>query len=135
MPDDLRAFFARYRDAFDRLDGAAVAQLYALPSAIAQAGMTTFWTERAPIVENMVALCALYRERGYAGARYEAGPFIAQGDRYAVADIGWTIAWQGDDAPWHFRTTYNLVRTDDGWRVLLCTAYTEDALHRNEQAG
>ena len=45
------------------------------------------------------------------------------------ADLRWTIEWR-DGQPWRFNTTYNLVRSADGWRVLLCTAYTEARLHR-----
>ena len=38
MPDEIRAFFDRYREAFDRLDGEAVAHLYAVPIGIASDG-------------------------------------------------------------------------------------------------
>lgn len=32
-----------------------------------------------------------------------------------------------------YSTTYNLARTEEGWRVLLCTAYDE-ARHHKERA-
>lgn len=130
LPAALRDFFDRYRAAFDRLDGAAVAALYALPSAIAQDGRLTLWTERDAVEANMTALCALYRERGWRGARYEVAQWLPQGDAYAVADLRWHIDWAGDTPPWTFHTTYNLVRGDAGWRVLLCTAYDEPARFR-----
>ena len=134
MPTEIRLFFERYRDAFNALDGEAVARLYALPSGIAQEGRYTHWSEFEPIRDNMVALCALYRERGYAAAEFETGTFLQQGEGYAIADLSWKIHWSGGAAPWQFNTTYNLVRTEEGWRVLLCTAYAEAQLHR-EGAG
>jgi hypothetical protein len=130
LPADLRDFFDRYRNAFQALDGAAVAALYAVPSAIAQDGALTVWTGREAIAANMAALCALYRERGWRSASYEVAQWWPQGDAYAVADLRWCIAWQGDAPPWIFHTTYNLVRGEAGWRVLLCTAYDEPARFR-----
>jgi len=129
MPADIIAFFDRYRDAFNSLDGSAVADLYAVPSAIAQGGEFTYWPAREPIQVNMDELCSVYRERGYAGATYLPVAHVAQGERYAIADLQWRIDWTNGQEPWVFRTTYNLVRTESGWRVLVCTAYSEDKLH------
>lgn len=133
MPDDIRAFFDAYQAAFNALDGERIAELYAVPSAIAQGGELTHWPTREPIAQNMVALCGLYRGKGYVRATYVPERFFAQGADYAVADLMWRIDW-AEGAPWLFNTTYNLVRTADGWRVLLCTAYTEDKLFASANA-
>lgn len=130
IPDDIIGFLEQYRDAFNALEGAAVADLYALPSGIAQEGRYTHWSERRAIADNMTALCELYRQRSYRAARFEPIGFLDQGRAHAVVDVRWTIAW-GDGAPdWTCHTAYNLIHTPQGWRVLLCTAYTEAALHR-----
>jgi hypothetical protein len=131
MPTDIQQFFQRYRDAFNALDGAAVAGLYAVPSGIAQDRQYTHWATPEPIRHNMVALCDLYRQRGYVRADFEPGAFLPQGDDHAVVDLQWTIEWSTGAEPWRFGTTYNLVRTEDGWRVLLCTAYAETRLHQS----
>jgi ketosteroid isomerase-like protein len=134
MPSEIQAFFESYRDAFNRLDGKAVAELYAEPSGIAQDGEYTHWPDRKLVVENMEALCRLYRDKGFVRAGFEPHQFIDQGDRFAIADLHWHIDWRDGQAPWHFKTTYNLMRTPEGWRVMLCTAYSESALHRVESA-
>jgi ketosteroid isomerase-like protein len=134
MPRDLHAFFQSYRDAFNALDGHAVAALYAEPSGIAQDGSYTHWGCREAVAENMVALCHLYRQKGFVRADFEPGVCVDQGQHHAVADVAWLIEWNGGQAPWRFSTTYNLTRTGDGWRVLLCTAYSEGALHRAAKA-
>ena len=85
------------------------------------------WAAFEPIRDNMVALCALYRGNGYAGARYTPGTYLPQGEDFALADIAWEIDWS-DKPSSRFNTTYNLMRTADGWRVLLCTAYSEKRL-------
>ena len=56
MQAEIRAFFEQYRDAFNALDGAAVAAFYAEPSGIAQDGVYTYWPDRQPVVANMMAI-------------------------------------------------------------------------------
>jgi ketosteroid isomerase-like protein len=129
MPAEIRAFFEHYREAFDRLDGEAVARLYAVPSGIASDSGYTHWPTFEPIRANMVALCELYRENGYASARFEPVAVLAQGDNHVVVDVSWHIERSGEREPWRFNTTYNLMRTAQGWRVLLCTAYSEKKLN------
>jgi hypothetical protein len=128
MPREIRAFFESYRDAFNALDGHAVADLYAEPSGIAQGGVYTHWPERGTVAANMTALCGLYKDKGFLRADFEAGQFVDQGETHAVADVLWRIDWDGGQDPWRFRTTYNLVRVSGVWQVLLCTAYSEPAL-------
>jgi ketosteroid isomerase-like protein len=134
MPHEIRAFFNNYRDAFNALDGSAVAKLYAEPAGIAQDATYTYWPNRQPVAENMTALCKLYEDKGFVRADFEAGQFIDQGQNHAVADVLWRIEWNGGQEPWRFKTTYNLVRTAQGWKVLLCTAYSEATLHRAASA-
>jgi hypothetical protein len=134
MPHEIRSFFEQYRDAFNQLDGEAVAKLYAVPSGIAQNAKYEHWPSFEPIKKNMIALCDLYRERGYESASFEPGMFLQQGEDFAVADVRWHIRWGAGQEPWRFNTTYNLVRTKEGWRVLLCTAYSESKLFAGDAA-
>ena len=91
MPRDVTKFFEQYRDAFNRLDGDAIATLYCVPSGIVSDRGLTAWQAREPIAENMVALCALYRANGYKQAHFQPSHFISQGTDFAVADVAWTI--------------------------------------------
>lgn len=134
MPREIRNFFERYRNAFNALNGSAVAEFYAEPSGIAQDGSYTHWPKRDSVAKNMAALCTLYKDRGFIRADFEHSQFIDQGEKHAVADLQWQIDWHGGQAPGRFKTTYNLVRTEQGWKVLLCTAHSEAALHRPASA-
>ena len=129
-PSDIIAFVERYRDAFNALDGVAVAQLYAVPSGIASDTCYTHWPNMEPIANNMVALCQLYRDNGFAATHCTVARYIPQGTQYAVVDVHWQVDRTTGQAPWVFNTTYNLMQTPDGWRVLLCTAYSEKPLNR-----
>jgi len=86
MPRDIRAFFECYCEAFNALDGEAVAELYAEPSGIAQDAVYTHWASRDSVATNMNALCKLYQDRGFQRAQFEPGQFIEQGTHHAVAD-------------------------------------------------
>ena len=48
MPRDVSNFFEQYRDAFDRLDGDAIADLFCIPSGIVSDGGLTAWQSREP---------------------------------------------------------------------------------------
>jgi hypothetical protein len=128
VPAEIRAFFERYREAFNALDGEAVAALYTVPSGIASDSGYTHWPTFEAVRNNMVALCEDYRKNGYTSAEFEPAAFFAQGNGFAVADISWGIIW-AEGEPWRFNTTYNLMRTSEGWRVLLATAYSEKRLN------
>lgn len=128
MTADISEFFEQYCAAFNRLDGEAVARLYAVPSGIASDKGYTHWASFEPVRSNMVALCELYRANGFSSARFEEASFLAQGENCAVADLSWHIERTDGLAPWKFNTTYNLIRVAEGWRVLLCTAYEEKRL-------
>ena len=128
MPREIREFFESYRDAFNALDGKAVAEFYAEPSGIAQDGVYTYWPQRQLVAENMTALCQLYQDKGFVRADFAPHQYIEQGTSYAVADVLWRIVWDSGSEPWSFGTTYNLVRSSQGWKVMLCTAYSEAAL-------
>ena len=129
MPAEIRQFFEQYREAFNRLDGDAVARLYSIPSGIAHEQRYTHWPAFEAVRNNMIALCARYRTHGFQSARFEPESFLALGDSYAVADIAWQIDRLGGQEAWKFRTGYNLMRTSEGWRILLCTAYEEKRLN------
>ena len=128
MTAEIQEFFERYRAAFNRLDDAAVAQLFAIPSGIASSQGYTHWATLEPIEKNMRALCELYRANGYRSASFSSSSFIEQGRDFAIADVLWHIERTDDQPAWEFHTTYNLIRTSEGWRVLLCTAYEERRL-------
>ena len=134
MPRDIKEFFENYRDAFNALDGRAVAAFYAEPSGIAQDGVYTHWPQSQPVIKNMTKLCKQYRDKGFVHAEFQLHQFIDQGANCAVADVQWRIDWNNEQEHWCFRTTYNLVKTAKGWKVLLCTAYSEAALVRSVSA-
>jgi hypothetical protein len=125
-PLALQKFFSAYRDAFNSLNGDAVAELWHVPSGIAQGGGVTWWAEMPPIRDNFAALCESYRQVGFERTDFDLKAAHQLGPQFAWADVQWTI-WRADGTVLQrFGTAYQLILTPTGWRVLLCTAYQED---------
>jgi aminoglycoside 6'-N-acetyltransferase I len=128
MTPELQTFLERYRDAFNALDGDAVAALYAEPSGISQGGAWTPWPDRAAVAINMRALCAMYRERGFVRAAFDVTQVLPLGRHDAVVDVAWRIDWALGAEPWRFATAYHLMRSTASWRVRHCIAHEEAGL-------
>ena len=108
---EVQAFFETYRDAFNRLDGDAVADLWHMPSGITNsteaAAQLTWWGEDKPMRANHRALCQRYRQAGYGRADFAIEQHVPMGPNHAFAHLHWTL------------------QHHDG-RVLLAVAHQED---------
>ena len=124
------SFFETYRDAFNRLDGDAVADLWHGSSGITDTrdglARLTWWPRDAPMRANHRALCDHYRKAGYGRAEFEILHHEAMGANHAFTRLHWRIARSDGSLLQAFGTGYQLMRTADGLRVLLATAFEED---------
>ena len=126
---EVQQFFERYRDAFNRLDGNAVADLWHNASGITDSrenlARITWWPDDASMRSNQLALCAAYRDNGYGRADFQLIDCLELGVHHAFANLQWLL-WRADGRLLQaFRTGYQLMRTADGPRVVLATAYEE----------
>lgn len=139
---EAQAFFDAYRDAFNRLDGQAVAGLWNSASGIADSqgpggtARLTWWPEEAPMLANHVALCDVYRHADYGRADYVIEQHQPLGPAHAFVLLHWTLLRKDGSTLQTFHTGYQLMRADAGWRVLLAVAYEEklsEMLHHAAQ--
>ncbi len=132
---EVHDFFERYRNAFNALDGDAVADLWHTPSSITDSetgsdgkrlARITLWTDDAAKRKNMRALCDVYMLNDYARAEFEFEHLLELGANHAFVNVLWKL-WRKDGSLLQeFRTAYQLLRTAQGPRVLMATAYEED---------
>ncbi len=129
---ETEAFFATYRDAFNRLDGDAVADLWHCASGITDSpgdgryAQLTWWPEDAPMRANHRALCGVYRQAGYGRADFSIEQHLPLGANHAFAHLRWTITRADGSLLQQFHTGYQLLRTAQGPKVLLAVAHAED---------
>ena len=128
--EETQTFFETYRDAFNRLDGDAVADLWNDRSAITSAGKDgtatlAWWSEDAPMRANHHALCDGYRRAGYDHADFAIEQHLPLGADHAFAHLHWQLWRQDGTLLQQFHTGYQLIRTAAGVRVLLVVAHQE----------
>ena len=130
--EEAQAFFESYRDAFNRLDGNAVANLWHGSSGITDSGdagataRLTWWNDDAPMRANHVALCAVYRGNHYGRADFAIEQHLPLGPNHAFVHLHWTLQRQDGSLLQQFHTGYQLMRTAQGPRVLLAVAHQEN---------
>jgi hypothetical protein len=130
--DETQAFFESYAEAFNRLDGDAVADLWHSASGITDGqgaegvARLTWWPEESPMRANHRALCAAYRTAGYASAAFTIEQHVPMGPAHAFAHLHWTLHRADGSTLQQFHTGYQLVRTAKGPRVLLAVAHQEN---------
>ena len=131
---ETRAFFERYRNAFNALDADAVADLWHTPSCITdcakhgRAAELTLWDDDASMRRNMHALCGVYMLNDYERAEFEFVQHVQLGANHAFVNVRWRL-WRKDGSLLQeFHTAYNLIRTARGPRVLMATSYEEDVV-------
>ena len=137
---ETQAFFETYRDAFNRLDGDAVADLWHSSSGITDSGGSngsahlTWWNDDAPMRANHRALCDVYRGNDYQRADFELQAQVPMGPNHAFAHVYWTLKRHDDSVLQQFHTGYQLMRTAQGPKVLLAVAHQEDLSRMNRHA-
>lgn len=106
-------FFDRYRSALLDRDAEAVARLYAVPALILFPGQTIAVTDAAQTEQFFGSAWAQYE--GITDTRVELRvPAETSGSVWA------DVTWHHDNATSE-RLMYQLVNTDDGWRIAVLT--------------
>ncbi len=137
---ETQSFFGAYRDAFNRFDGDAVADLWHERSAISSSAaggvaQLTWWSEDAPMRDNHRALCEVYRRSGLSRADFTIEQHVPMGADHAFAHLRWTL-WRADGSVLQqFHTGYQLLRTAQGLKVLLAVAHEERLSAMSAHAG
>ena len=130
--EETHAFFESYRDAFNCLDGNAVADLWHTPSGITDSGgadgaaRLTWWRDDAPMRANHIALCAIYRGNHYGRADFVIEQHQSLGPHHAFVHLHWKLQRHDGSLLQQFHTGYQLMRTAVGPCVLLAVAHQEN---------
>jgi len=125
---EIARYFEGYAHAYDTFDAAGIAAHFAVPSYILHPDRATpAFATRAALVANMERLNAINRESRYGRATFASPGVVAFAPNLAQATLPWTIRDVDGGVLWRFTCTYNLVRHDDGWKIVVCTNHAPDA--------
>ena len=124
LPPDLVIFFDHYRETLNQFDWFGIAALYDTPAIIANNGNPRVFNDEHALRRSMQTQMDGYLESGFEHAEYRVKSYLLQGTQFAVLDLEWTLS-RKHKPPEHFRSTYNLRRLGDTWRIMFVTIYEE----------
>ena len=84
-------------------------------------------TSEDAILANMRGLVAHHREQGYGRAVVADLDVQLASESLAIVSVHWRVFDREDALLWDFRNTYNLVRYDSNWKVLVSTTHESAA--------
>lgn len=119
----VRELFSDYRDAFNGLDAAAVADFFDEPSAIVDGDRTAVFADREALRDSIGLLTSYYRSIGFVSVQTARIDVEHVSDDAAEVDVAWKMCLRSDDVV--FSTRYWLVERAGVPRVASVLAHGE----------
>ena len=118
LTHEMASFFDDFVAAFSRFDGAHIAERYVAPYVALQTdGGIQCFTEHTEIGRFFQRIVAEYHEKGCRSCRYKDVEASPLGNQSALATVTWELLLEDESLLSAWRESYNLVRTDNGWRI------------------
>lgn len=122
LTDQVRSFFERYAGAFDSIDGNRIAALYHLPTVTMRGdGSIHCLQSRDELAKFFQGVADTYHRDGYRSGRFSNLQVTAIGARSALATMDWELLRGDGSVLRQWRQSYNIVRVDAGWQILVST--------------
>ena len=103
----------------------AIGALYEAPLLALRDGEVIHLPDRAAVREHLTELMAAYARSGAARADIVELDVTGLGRSSALATVHWHVRAADGAIVKDFRTTYHLVSTDGGWRILSYTNHDD----------
>jgi ketosteroid isomerase-like protein len=124
--DDARAFLGQYIRAFDSIDGARVAALYHEPCITMRGdGSIHCLQSREELARFFQGVADTYHRDGYRNSRFSNLEVTPIGGRSTLITVDWELLRQDGSPLRQWRQSYNLVRMDSGWQILVSTFHVQ----------
>ena len=121
MVNELGTFFARYAERYMASDVDAISAVYEAPLLAVRDGKTIHLADRDEVNAHFAELMAAYVASGAARADIESLYVVELGASGAVVTVHWHVRDDAGGLVKDFRTTYQLLRASNGWRILTYT--------------
>lgn len=122
MDESLKAFFDAYARAFEARDGARIAGFYSVPCMSVRAdGSLHAYRSRAEVEAFFKGVADAYHGEGMRHSEAKDLQVVPVGSQSVLATVDWFIYREDRSLIRPWRQSYNLVRADGDWRILLST--------------
>ena len=118
---EVRAFLESYREAFDSIDGARIAALYHSPCITLRGDGSIHSLTARELTSFFQGVADTYHREGYRSSRFRIVELVPIGGRSALATADWELLRGDGSVIRGWRQSYNLVRVQAGWQILVST--------------
>ena len=119
---EVRVFFEQYTQAFASYRGDQIAALYYVPTVTMRGDGTIHCLQsREELARFFQGVVDAYRKDGYSDSRFLDLEAIPIGGRSSLATMDWEMLRGDGSLIRRWRQSYNLVRTGEGWQILVST--------------
>ena len=119
---EIAAFLDLYYRTFATFDGEQIAGLYCVPSITMRGdGSIHCFQSREETARFFQGVADTYRVEGATGGTMHDLDVVPIGERSALATVTWKNLRPDGSMTRQWRQSYNVVRFDEGWRVLATT--------------
>lgn len=122
---ELAPFFARYAERYMASDVGAIGAMYEAPLVALRDGDVIHLPDRPAVHEHLAELMAAYARSGATRADIAELDVTELGRSSAFATVHWLVRDADGAVIKDFRTTYHLVSTGDGLRILSYTNHDD----------
>jgi NTF2-like protein (DUF6841) len=114
-------YFTNYAKCYDDFDHERLAQFYFAPTLMVKNGSVITIATSSDILDHLKTLLASYREHGYKKGNL-AGLDVHTMEHWGVfITVHWIIDHVNGSIMRDFRSSYNLFRQEDVWKILVTT--------------
>jgi uncharacterized NTF2-like protein DUF6841 len=119
--NELAEFFAEYAARYMASDVDAISAVYEAPLLAVREGRAIHLPDRTAVREHLAELMNAYAAAGAARADVAELDVLPLGTSSAIATVRWEVLDAAGTLLRDFRSTYQLLHTDGGWRILSYT--------------
>jgi len=123
LNEEVRSFLAGYMREFSSMSGARIAALYHVPCVTVRGDGTVHGLQTRQDVERFFeGVAAVYaREGAHGEGRYKNLEVHPIGGRSVLVTLDWELQREDGSVIREWGQSYNLVRGETGWQILLST--------------
>jgi ketosteroid isomerase-like protein len=124
--EGLREFFQDYQRAFDSFDANRIAPFYHAPCITMRADGSIYCLQTQEEVHRFFqGVANTYRAEGFRSGSFIGFDATPIGGQSALATMDWEILREDGTVLRRWRQSYNVVRVDDRWKILVSTIHRE----------